>query len=126
MKTITMQVLKGYMHNQKKIIYSIYIFQVIVNDKSIIQNISKAYPSSIHDKKLFICEYKNLTNKIDKSLKILGDKGYAGLGEYQLTIPIKRNEREYKKDKTLAKTHNQLISSKKDKDRACICIYEEF
>ena len=44
--------------------------------KSIIQNISKAYPSSIHDKKLFICEYKDLTNKIDKSLKILGDKGY--------------------------------------------------
>ena len=90
-------------------------FQVIVNDKSIIQNISKAYPSSIHDKKLFICEYKDLTNKIDKSLKILGDKGYAGLGEYQLTIPIKRNEREYKKDKTLAKTNNQLISRKRIK-----------
>ena len=90
-------------------------FQVIVNDKSIIQNISKAYPSSIHDKKLFICEYQNLTNKIDKSLKILGDKGYAGLGEYQLSIPIKRNEREYKKDKNLAKTNNQLISRKRIK-----------
>ena len=88
-------------------------FQVIV--KSIIQNISKAYPSSIHDKKLFICEYKDLTNKIDKSLKILGDKGYAGLGEYQLSIPIKRNEREYQKDKNLAKTNNQLISRKRIK-----------
>ena len=47
---------------------------------------------SIDDKKLFKCEYKDLTNKIDKSLKILGDKGYAGLGKYQLSIPIKRNE----------------------------------
>ena len=83
--------------------------------KSIIQNISKAYPSSIHDKKLFICEYKNLTNKIDKSLKILEDKGYVGLGEYQITIPIKRNEREYKKDKNLAKTNNQLMSRKRIK-----------
>ena len=46
-------------------------FQVIVDDKSIIQNISKSYPSSIHDKKLFKCEYKDLTNKIDKNLKIL-------------------------------------------------------
>ena len=52
---------------------------------------------------------------IDKSLKILGDKGYAGLGEYQLSIPIKRNEREYKKDKTLAKMNNQLISRKRIK-----------
>ena len=90
-------------------------FQVIVDDKSIIQNISKSYPSSIHNKKLFICEYKDLTNKIDKNLKILGDKGYAGLEEYQLTIPIKRNEREYKKDKTLAKMNNQLISRKRIK-----------
>ena len=44
-------------------------FQVIVNDQSIIRNISKDYPSSIHDKKLFICEYKDLTTKIDKNLK---------------------------------------------------------
>ena len=35
--------------------------------------------------------------------------------KYQLTIPIKRNELEYKKDKTLAKTNNQLISSKRIK-----------
>ena len=60
-------------------------------------------------------EYQNLSNKIDKSLLILRDKGYAGLGEYQLSIPIKRNEREYKKDKNLAKTNNQLISRKRIK-----------
>ena len=90
-------------------------FQIIIDDKSIIKDISKAYPASIHDKKLFISEYQNLSHKIDKNLIILGDKAYSGLGKYQLTIPTKRNELEYKKDKTFAKTKNQLISSKRIK-----------
>ena len=90
-------------------------FQVIINDKSMIKAVSKAYPSSIHDKKLFMKEYKNLTDKIDRNLTILGDKAYSGLSKYNLTIPIKRNELEYKKDKNSAKVNNKLISSKRIK-----------
>lgn len=90
-------------------------FQVIINDKKIIQSVSSSYPGSIHDKKLFLSEYKNLTEKIDKNLSILGDKAYAGLNPYHLEIPIKRNELKYKKDKILSKTNNQSISSKRIK-----------
>ena len=90
-------------------------FQVIINDKSLIQAVSQSYPSSIHDKKLFLSEYKNITNKIDKNLTILGDKAYSGLSQYNLSIPIKRNELRYKQDKDLAKTNNKTISSKRIK-----------
>ncbi len=88
-------------------------FQVIINDKSIIQNVSKSYLSSSHDKKLFLSEYKNLKNKIDKNLLILGDKDYSGLSQYNLTI--KRNELEYKEDKYSAKINNKSISTKRIK-----------
>jgi hypothetical protein len=56
-------------------------FQITVNDKSMIEHVSKSYSSSIHDKKLFLYEYKDLMSKIDKNIEILGDKGYSGLRE---------------------------------------------
>ena len=60
--------------------------------------------------------YRNLTNKIDKNLSILGDKAYLGLNKYNLAIPSKRNELEYKKkDKYLAKINNNKLSSKRIK-----------
>ena len=58
------------------------------------------------------CWYRNLTNKIDKNLSILGDKAYLGLNKYNLVVPSKRNELEYKKDKDLAKINNNKLSSK--------------
>ena len=90
-------------------------FQIVINESSQIKSISKSYSSSIHDKKLFLSEYRNLSNKINKNLSILGDKAYSGLEVYNLTIPIKKNELEYKKDKELAKSNNKLISTKRIK-----------
>lgn len=74
-----------------------------------IEHVSKSYSSSIHDKKLFITEYKYLINKIN----ILGDKGYSGLSEYKLDIQIKRNELPYKENKDLVKSNNKELSSKR-------------
>ena len=90
-------------------------FQVTINDKSLIEHVSKSYSSSIHDKKLFISEYKSLISKIDKGLNILGDKGYSGLKEYKVNIPIKRNELPYKENKRLVKSNNKELSSKRIK-----------
>ena len=33
---------------------------------------------------------KELIKIINKNIEILGDKGYSGLNEYKVTIPIKR------------------------------------
>ncbi len=90
-------------------------FQIIVNDKSMIEHVSKSYSSSIHDKKLFLYEYKDLINKINNNLNILGDKGYSGLREYKVNIPIKRNEIKYKENKDLVKSENKELSSKRIK-----------
>jgi len=90
-------------------------FQVTINDKSMIEHVSKSYSSSIHDKKLFIKEYKSLMSKINKDLDILGDKGYSGLNEYKVNIPTKRNEVEYKENKNLSKSENKILSSKRIK-----------
>lgn len=90
-------------------------FQITVNDKSMIEHVSKSYSSSIHDKKLFINEYKDLMSKIDKNIEILGDKGYSGLREYKVNIPIKRNELVYKENKDLIKSNNKELSSKRIK-----------
>ena len=46
-------------------------FQLVINHKSMIKHVSKSYSSSIHDKKLFINEYKDLMSKIDKNINIL-------------------------------------------------------
>ena len=90
-------------------------FQLTVNDKSMIEHVSKSYSSSIHDKKLFIKEYKSLMSKINKDLDILGDKGYSGLNEYKVNIPTKRNEVKYKENKNLSKSENKILSSKRIK-----------
>ena len=90
-------------------------FQVTINDKSMIEHVSKSYSSSIHDKKLFISEYKSLISKIDKSIDILGDKGYSGLKEYKVNIPVKRNEVNYKENKEIIKIENKVLSSKRIK-----------
>ena len=68
------------------------VVQLVINDENIIKHVSKIYSSSIHDKKLFINEYKELIHKINKNLNILGDKGYSGLKDYHLNSPIKRNK----------------------------------
>ena len=93
-------------------------FQLVINDKNLIEHVSKSYSSSIHDKKLFINEYKDLMSKIDKNInildiKILGDKGYSRLREYKVNIPIKRNELVYKENKDLVKSNNKELSSKR-------------
>ena len=90
-------------------------FQITVNDKNLIEHVSKSYSSSIHDKKLFIKEYKSLMSKINKGLDILGDKGYSGLNEYKVNIPTKRNEVKYKENKNLSKSENKILSSKRIK-----------
>ena len=94
-------------------------FQITVNDKNLIKHVSKSYSSSIHDKKLFINEYKDLMSKIDKNIdkniEILGDKGYSGLKEYKVNIPVKRNEVNYKENKEIIKIENKVLSSKRIK-----------
>ena len=90
-------------------------FQLVINDKNLIEHVSKSYSSSIHDKKLFIAEYKDLCTKINEKLTIIGDKGYSGLREYKVNIPIKRNELVYKENKDLIKVENKELSSKRIK-----------
>ena len=80
-----------------------------------IEHVSKSYISSIHDKRLFLCEYKNLCTKINNNLGIIGDKGYSGLKELRVEIPIKRNELVYKENKDLIKVENKELSSKRIK-----------
>jgi len=77
--------------------------------------VSKSYSSSIHDKKLFIAEYKELIERIDKNLGILGDKGYSGLKDLKVEIPMKRNELKYKENKDLVKGDNKKLSVKRIK-----------
>ena len=90
-------------------------FQLVINDENIIKHVSKIYSSSIHDKKLFINEYKELIHKINNNLNILGAKGYSGLKDYHLNSPIKRNEIKYKENKELSKKNNKNLSSKRIK-----------
>ena len=44
---------------------------ITINHENIIQHVSKSYSSSIHNKKLFINEYKNLCTKINKNISIM-------------------------------------------------------
>jgi hypothetical protein len=90
-------------------------FQLVINNENIIKHVSKSYSSSIHDKKLFLCEYKSLCTKIDNNLNIMGDKGYSGLRELKVEIPIKRNELKYKHNKDLVKNDNKKLYSKRIK-----------
>ena len=90
-------------------------FQLTINNENIIKHVSKSYSSSTHDKKLFIAEYKDLCTKINEKLTIIGDKGYSGLKELKLEIPIKRNEIKYKENKDLSKSNNKSLSNKRIK-----------
>ncbi len=89
--------------------------QLIINNNNQIEEVSKGYSGSVHDKKLFLKEYELIKDKIDKTLQILGDKAYIGLEEYKVTVPKRRNELEYKKDKVVAKEKNKNLSSKRIK-----------
>lgn len=90
-------------------------FQVIVDNNSNIVEVSNFYLSSVHDKKIFLKEYKVISEKIDKSLQILADKAYVGLEEFNVITPSKHNELRYRKDKALAKIENKDISTKRIK-----------
>ena len=90
-------------------------FQVVINNESYIKHVSKSYSSSIHDKKLFISEYKELMKMISNNISIIGDKGYSGLKELKVEIPIKRNELKYKDNKDLSKANNKNLSSRRIK-----------
>ena len=90
-------------------------FQVTINNQNLIQHVSKSYASSIHDKNLFLKEYNHLIDIIKSKIKILGDKGYSGLKDYDVEIPIKCNELIYKQDKLLSKVNNKSLSSKRIK-----------
>ena len=90
---------KGYFSSlNKKIIFSLYM--VIKNE---FKKKLGRYSSSIHDKKLFLCEYKELMKRVDNNISILGDKGYSGLKDLIVEILIKRNELKYKENKDLIK-----------------------
>jgi hypothetical protein len=53
--------------------------------------------------------YKELTERINKNIGILEDKGYSGFKKLDVEIPIKKNKIKYKENK----------------DRACICLYKK-
>ena len=90
-------------------------YQVICNDNKEIISVSQGYESSLHDKKLFLIEYKNIVNKLTKNLSILGDKAYVGLENKQVLTSAKRNEKRYKIDPTQAKINNKLLNKKRVK-----------
>ena len=54
-------------------------FQVICDNNSKIKDISRGYEASIHDKKVFLTEYKEIKQRLCQELIILGDKAYVGL-----------------------------------------------
>lgn len=46
-------------------------------------------------------------------MRILGDKAYVGLRTYNVQTPLRRNELEYKQNKTIAKKSNSELSNKR-------------
>ena len=52
---------------------------------------------------------------ISNNISIIGDKGYSGLKELKVEIPIKRNELKYKDNKDLSKANNKNLSSRRIK-----------
>jgi hypothetical protein len=101
-------------YNEYKYHYEIK-FQLVINNENIIKYVSKSYNSNIHNKKLFISEYKNLCTKIDKKLSILEYKVYSGLKKLVVEIAIKRNNIKYKKNKDLVKSNYKNLSFKRIK-----------
>ncbi len=46
---------------------------------------------------------KKFSSDVQTSLSILADKAYVGLPHFNVTTPVKRNEKPYKKDKLKTK-----------------------
>ncbi len=90
-------------------------YQVICDSESNIIEVSKGYEASIHDKKIFLKEYKDIKDKLDQELEILGDKAYVGLGKENVKTSMKRNEIRYKNDKTKGKEKNKDLNKKRVK-----------
>ena len=90
-------------------------YQVICNDNKEIISVSQGYESSLHDKKLFLIEYENIVNKLNKNLPILGDKTYVGLEYKQVLTSSKCNEKRYKLDPIQASINNKLLNKKRVK-----------
>lgn len=90
-------------------------FQVICDSNSKINSISQSYEASIHDKKVFLSEYEELKEKINKTLSILGDKAYVGLEKKQVITSSKRNDKRYKLDKIKGKEDNKKLNQKRVK-----------
>ena len=90
-------------------------YQVICDSESNIIEVSKGYEASIHDKKIFLKEYKDIKDKLDQELEILGDKAYVGLGKENVKTSMKRNEIRYKKDKIKGKEKNKALNKKRVK-----------
>ena len=89
--------------------------QLLINDKSQIETVSNPYPASFHDKRIFLKEWKNINHRINNKLRIIGDKAYIGLKNYNLSVPIKKNELPYKNNKEKTKQDNKSLSSKRIK-----------
>ena len=88
---------------------------VIDSTNKIIQAVSNPYPANWHDKRIFLAEWKKVSNKINRGFSILGDKAYVGLESYGVEVPKKRNELQYKANPALAQQGNRELSRKRVK-----------
>ena len=88
-------------------------YQCIINDQKEIVSITDGIESSIHDKHIFETQYQNIFHSLNKQMRILGDKAYVGLRTYNVQTPLRRNELEYKQNKTIAKKSNSELSNKR-------------
>ena len=87
--------------------------QIIISSSSRILDVSKTYPGSVHDKKMF--DIENTIDKIPLQSGLLGDLGYLGVSndhpEYKVILP-------YKKKKGQAKLEpEQALFNKKHSSR---------
>ncbi len=90
-------------------------FQVFVDQHKLIHHVSSIHDASEHDKNIFEQEWQDVSQKIQTSLPILADKAYVGLTHFNVTTPVKRNEKTYKRDKLKTKEDNKVLSSKRIK-----------
>ena len=88
-------------------------YQCIINDQKEIVSITDGIESSIHDKHIFETQYQNIFHSLNKQMRILGDNAYVGLRTYNVQTPLRRNELEYKQNKTIAKKSNSELSNKR-------------
>ena len=68
--------------------------QILISSRSRILDVSKTYPGSVHDKKVFDTE--NTIDKIPLKSGLLGDLGYLGVSsdnpEYKVVLPHKKKK----------------------------------